>query len=99
MIRRCQSMRADKWHQLLRRNEKCNRINETEQAKNNKARQPVRISAGEKPFDNAFVISHVATCWQRPPKTFNAQCSYACSGLRNPFVKGKRSSQPLVLPN
>jgi hypothetical protein len=38
----------DQRNELLRGNQERNRVNKTEQPQNNKARQPVRISASEK---------------------------------------------------
>src|SRR6266496_1295680 len=48
MTCRCQSVLADEGHQLLYRHQKCDCVNETEEAQNDEARQPIRISAREK---------------------------------------------------
>ena len=65
-------MFADQRHELVDRNQKCDRIDESEQAQNNKARQPVVISAVEE-FSNEFVagIHDAAENVQR--STFNVQ--------------------------
>ena len=58
-------MLADERHELLRSDKKRNCINKTEEAQNNKARQPIRISTGEKPSENVLVIHNGR--WPRSP--------------------------------
>jgi hypothetical protein len=50
-----QTMDSDERHDLSHRDEKRNRIDETEQPQNDKPRQPIIISAGEKLFEEFFV--------------------------------------------
>lgn len=66
MIRRRQAVFADQWHELLRRDQKCNCVNESKQSQNNKAREPIRISAGKKlPNKSVSDIHDVAENVQR----------------------------------
>jgi hypothetical protein len=53
---------------LLRHNEEGNCIDKPKQPQNDKACQPIRISAGEKPLEKIAVI-HPVSCAK---KTFNA---------------------------
>jgi hypothetical protein len=57
-MRRRQAVLAYQWDELLCGNKEGNRVNETEQPQNDKARQPVGISRGEKLFEQGRV-AHV----------------------------------------
>jgi hypothetical protein len=50
-------MFTDQRNELLRSYEKCNRVNKPEQAKNDEAGQPIRISAREK-FSEKIAVIH-----------------------------------------
>ena len=56
MIRRRQAVFTDQRHELLRRNEERDCINETKEAQNDEPRQPVGISAMEKFSED--ILSH-----------------------------------------
>src|SRR5206468_3628 len=58
-------MFTDQRNELLRSYEKCNRVNKPEQAKNDKACQPVGISAHEK-FSKKILRIHRKDAAQRP---------------------------------
>src|SRR5205823_10782262 len=58
-------MFTDQRNELLRSYEKCNRVNKPEQAKNDKACQPVGISAREK-FSKKILRIHRKDAAQRP---------------------------------
>ena len=51
-------MFADERNELLGCNQECNRVNETEHPQNEKAGQPVIISAGENFSEEFFVRPH-----------------------------------------
>ena len=59
MVRRRQAVLADQRDELLRGNEKCDGVNETKQAQNDEARDPVGISVREK-FVEKIVHAHEA---------------------------------------
>ena len=54
-------MPADQRNELLRRNKKRDRINETEQAQNDKSSQPVGISGRQKLLKEIIAIIHRRT--------------------------------------
>src|SRR6266581_4847919 len=49
-------MFADQWEELLCGNQKCNRVNKTQQSQNDESRQPIRVSECEKFFEKVLVI-------------------------------------------
>src|SRR5262249_2568601 len=51
-------MLANQWNELLCRNQKRDSINKTEQPQDDEARQPIRISSGEKFLENSLTASH-----------------------------------------
>ena len=65
-------MLTDQRDQLLRGNQKRDRINKSKQAQNDKTCQPIRISSAEKPCENAFGI-HDIDIGTQVVQTFNAQ--------------------------
>jgi hypothetical protein len=53
-------MRGDQGHELLDCHEKRNHVNETKQPQNNKTRQPIIVSAGEKLSEELLICHHQA---------------------------------------
>jgi len=53
IVRRGQTLPADQWHQLPGRDQKRDRVNKSEQPKDNESGQPIRIPAREKLFNFA----------------------------------------------
>src|SRR5438046_10075504 len=62
---RCETMFTDQRNELLRSYEKCDRVNEPDQTKNDKACQPIGISAREK-FSKKILRIHRKDAAQRP---------------------------------
>jgi hypothetical protein len=81
-------MLADQRNELLRRNQKRDRINETEQAKNNKARQPVGIAARHNLLKEIIAIIH-----RRTARLTNKLQRLDGFGARSTTIFSKRGSQ------
>jgi len=56
MTRRGQSVFPNQRNELLRRNEKCNYVNETKQAQNDKPGEPIGVARFKKPLQGSAIV-------------------------------------------
>src|SRR5438477_2342955 len=89
-------MFTDQRNELLRSYEKCNRVNKPEQAKNDKACQPIGISAPKKVSEKTLLI-HRKDAAQRPTANIQRRINFGLTtspiGDRVSYVQSEISRQ------